>query len=360
MEIFTEQYLTDRLILIGSLIGTLIISHAVIGLLFRPALKIFFRPKTDKGTNSVLKLRNSLSWGLFFVLWPIAEPLFAPDRWEQIRNYPLFSIFMIVSISWILIELSNVLRHSFIENFSFEKDDNLRERRMFTQINFVRKLVVVLIVIVALSFILMSIESARRIGAGLLTSAGIAGIIVGFAAQKSIANLLAGFQIAFTQPIRIDDVVVLEGEWGKIEEINLTYVVVRIWDQRRLILPINYFLETPFQNWTRTTANIWGTVFLYVDHTVPVKVMKNKLKEILDSTPLWDKKVQVLQVTDVKERTVELRCLMSARDSPSAFDLRCYVREEMLDFIQREYPETLPKTRVLMERGQADIEDVLK
>jgi small-conductance mechanosensitive channel len=360
MEIFTDHYLTDKLILLATLISVIIISHAVIGLLFKPALRIFFKPHTAKGEASVIKLRNSLSWGLFFVLWPIAEPFFAPDRWDQIRNHHLFSILMIISISWILIELSNVLRHSFIENFSFEKDDNLRERRMFTQINFVRKLVVVLIIIVAFSFILMNIESARRIGAGLLTSAGIAGIIVGFAAQKSIANLLAGFQIAFTQPIRIDDVVVLEGEWGKIEEINLTYVVVRIWDQRRLILPINYFLEKPFQNWTRTTADIWGTVFLYVDHTVPVEEMKKKLKEILESTPLWDKKVQVLQVTDIKERTVELRCLMSARDSPSAFDLRCLVREKMLGFIQSHYPETLPKTRVLMERVKEEIQDALK
>lgn len=360
MEIFTDHFLTDKLILLATLISVIIISHAVIGLLFKPALRIFFKPHTAKGEASVIKLRNSLSWGLFFVLWPIAEPFFAPDRWDQIRNHHLFSILMIISISWILIELSNVLRHSFIENFSFEKDDNLRERRMFTQINFVRKLVVVLIIIVAFSFILMNIESARRIGAGLLTSAGIAGIIVGFAAQKSIANLLAGFQIAFTQPIRIDDVVVLEGEWGKIEEINLTYVVVRIWDQRRLILPINYFLEKPFQNWTRTTADIWGTVFLYVDHTVPVEEMKKKLKEILESTPLWDKKVQVLQVTDIKERTVELRCLMSARDSPSAFDLRCLVREKMLGFIQSHYPETLPKTRVLMERVKEEIHDALK
>jgi small-conductance mechanosensitive channel len=360
MEIFTEQFLTDKLILIATLVSVLIVSHAFIGLLFRPAIRLFFKPKTDKGHYSVVKLRNSLSWGLFFILWPIAEPFFAPDRWDPIRNHHLFSILLIISISWILIELSNVLRHSFIENFSFEKDDNLRERRMFTQINFVRKMVVVVIILVAFSFILMNIESARRIGAGLLTSAGIAGIIVGFAAQKSIANLLAGFQIAFTQPIRIDDVVVLEGEWGKIEEINLTYVVVRIWDQRRLILPINYFLETPFQNWTRTTADIWGTVFLYVDHSIPVKVMKDKLKEILDSTPLWDKKVQVLQVTDVRERTVELRCLMSARDSPSAFDLRCLVREQMVEFIQSNYPETLPKTRVLMERVKDEVQDALR
>ena len=213
----------------------------------------------------------------------------------------------------------------------------------------------IILVVIAASAILMNFESARKLGTGLLTSAGILGIIVGFAAQKSIANLLAGFQIAFTQPIRIDDVVVVENEWGKIEEINLTYVVVRIWDQRRLVLPINYFLEKPFQNWTRTTADIWGTVFLYVDHTIPVNNLKEKLKALLESTPLWDGKVQVLQVTDIKEKTVELRCLMSAKDSPTAFDLRCYIREKMLEYIQQKYPESLPKTRVLMTKEENQV-----
>ncbi|WP_235893490.1 mechanosensitive ion channel family protein [Litoribacter populi] len=306
-----------------------------------------------KAQRSMVRFSHSLKFGLFFILWPITEPYVSPETMAYIRGHVFFQIFWIINLAWILIELTNVLRYYFIEHYNFEKDDNLRERRIFTQLDFIRKIIVLIIVIVALAFVLMSIETARKIGAGLLTSAGIAGLIIGFAAQKSIANLLAGFQIAFTQPIRIDDVVVVEGEWGKIEEINLTYVVVRIWDQRRLILPINYFIEKPFQNWTRTTANIWGTVFLYVDHTVPIKIMKAKLKELLDSTPLWDGKVQVLQVTDVRERVVELRCLMSARDSPSAFDLRCFIREEMIIFLQENYPETLPKTRVLMEQDKA-------
>jgi len=145
-------------------------------------------------------------------------------------------------------------------------------------------------------------------------------------------------------------VVVVEDEWGKIEEINLTYVVVRIWDQRRLVLPINYFIEKPFQNWTRTTADIWGTVFMYVDHTIPVENLKIKLKEILDNSALWDKKVQVLQVTDYTEKTIEIRCLMSARDSPTAFDLRCLVREKMLEYLQQNYPGSLPKSRVLLSQ----------
>lgn len=296
------------------------------------------------------KFSTALKWGFFIAVFPLIEPFFSPPGLEHLGKKDFFIVLAIITLTWIIIELSNVLRHAFLENFTSNKEDNLRERRVLTQVAFIRKLFIIIAVIVALSAILMHFESARKIGAGLLTSAGILGIIVGLAAQKSIANLLAGFQIAFTQPIRIDDVVVVEGEWGKIEEINLTYVVVKIWDQRRLVLPINYFIETPFQNWTRTTADIWGTVFLYLDHTIPVEKLKTKLKEILEGSSLWDKKVQVLQVTDYTEKSVEIRCLMSARDSPTAFDLRCLVREKMLYYLQENFPESLPKSRVLLEK----------
>lgn len=341
--------LQEEVIFVLILLGIVITAHVVVALTFTFLAKQFYKPKTEKGKRSLLKFSQSLKWGLFFVIWPIVEPFVSPEHFTYIRSHPLFVILFIVNLSWILIELSNVLRYYFIDHFSIDKEDNLRERSLFTQITFIRKLVVIIILIISFSVILMNIESVRRFGTGLLTSAGVLGIIIGFAAQKSIANLLAGFQIAFTQPIRIDDVVVVEGEWGKIEEINLTYVVVRIWDQRRLVLPINYFIEKPFQNWTKTTADIWGTVFLYVDHTIPVSDLKRKLAELLKASPLWDGKVQVLQVTDVKESTIELRCLMSAKDSPTAFDLRCMVREEMILYIQEKYPHTLPKTRVLFE-----------
>lgn len=188
----------------------------------------------------------------------------------------------------------------------------------------------------------------------MLTSVGIGGIIIGFAAQKSLGNLLAGFQIAFTQPIRIDDVLIVEGEWGKVEEINLTYVVVNIWDKRRLVLPIQYFIETPFQNWTRTTAEILGTVFIYTDFTVPVDKLREKLSELLKAHPLWDGQVDVMQVTDLKEQTMEIRCLMSCRNAGEAFDLRCYIREAMIGFIRAHYPESLTRTRVSFEDKTTD------
>jgi small-conductance mechanosensitive channel len=191
----------------------------------------------------------------------------------------------------------------------------------------------------------MTFSKVRQLGTSILASAGIVGIIVGIAAQRSIATLLAGFQIAITQPIRLDDVVIVENEWGRIEEITLTYVVVRIWDLRRLVVPITYFLEKPFQNWTRVSADLLGTVFIYVDYTVPVQAVREKLRGILEHSTQWDGQVCVLQVTNTTEHTVELRALMSAVDSSSAWELRCHVREKLVEFIQKNYPESLPKLR---------------
>ena len=346
--------LNETTIFILSALGLLIFSHLILYFFFKPLARLIYKPQKEIAKKSLTRFSNSLKWGLFFAIFPLIEPLISPENLNLLSSHKFFIIVAIINLTWILFEFSNVVRYAFLENYPYDKEDNLKERRLITQVAFIRKIVVIILFVISISAIMMNFESARNLGAGLLTSAGIMGIIIGFAAQKSIANLLAGFQIAFTQPIRIDDVVVVENEWGKIEEINLTYVVVRIWDQRRLVLPINYFLDNPFQNWTRTTADIWGTVFFYVDHTIPVKDLKVKLKEILDSTPLWDRKVQVLQVTDIKETTVELRCLMSAKDSPTAFDLRCLVREEMLAYIQNKYPSSLPKTRILMSKENQD------
>jgi len=199
---------------------------------------------------------------------------------------------------------------------------------------------------VAISVSLLTFEQARTIGVSLLTSAGIIGIIVGFAAQKSIGLILAGIQIAITQPIRLDDVVVVEGEWGKIEEITLTYVVVKIWDERRLVLPISWFLEKPFQNWTRSAANIIGTVFIYVDYSFPVESIRTTLPEILQDNPNWDKRVVNVQVTNVTEKYKEVRILVSSSDSSKNWDLRTEIREKLIDFINEKYPDTFAKIRI--------------
>lgn len=258
----------------------------------------------------------------------------------------ILEVLLTINFSIILIGAIKVLQDFVYHKYDLNKEDNLKERKIRTQLQFIRKFVVVLIVLVTTAIVLLSFESMRKIGAGLLTGVGIGGIIIGFAAQKSLGNLLAGFQIAFTQPIRIDDVVIVEGEWGRVEEITLTYVVVSIWDQRRLILPITYFIEKPFQNWTRVSAQLLGTVFLYLDYTIPIPPLRDELTRLLKSNPLWDQRVNVVQVTDNKAETIEVRFLMSARNSSSAFDLRCYVREEMIAFIRTNFPNSLPKTRI--------------
>ncbi|RFZ94110.1 mechanosensitive ion channel family protein [Mucilaginibacter conchicola] len=268
---------------------------------------------------------------------------------DDIRKW--FGILLVISFAALLTNAIKILEDFIYYKYDFNKEDNLKERKVRTQLSFVRKLSTVLIILITLSLILLSFDSVRKLGAGLLTGVGIGGIIIGFAAQKSLGNLLAGFQIAFTQPIRIDDVLVVEGEWGRVEDITLTYVVLNIWDQRRLILPINYFIEKPFQNWTRTTSQLLGTVFLYVDYEVPIDAMREELARLLEATPLWDKRVGIIQVTDVKPSTIELRVLVSARNSSMAFDLRCYIRENLIKYLQQNYPGSLPKNRIEINSG---------
>jgi small-conductance mechanosensitive channel len=266
---------------------------------------------------------------------------------EALRR--LVEISLLVSFSWMLIQTVNVVEDYVKAQFVINKTDNIRERKVLTQLQFVRRVVILVIGFLTVSLVLMSFATVRKIGAGLLTSAGIASVIVGFAAQKSIANLLAGLQLAFSQPIRIDDVLIVEGEWGRVEEITFTYVVLGLWDQRRLIVPLNYFIEKPFQNWTRASSQLLGTVFIYADYTLPVEAVRVELQRLLELNPLWDKRVCVLQVTDSKEKTMELRALVSAADSSSAFDLRAQVREGLVDFIQQNYPQCLPKTRSVVD-----------
>lgn len=264
----------------------------------------------------------------------------------------LTGIFLIVSLAVVLISVIKIFEDLLYHIYDLNKRDNLRERKIRTQIQFVRKLLITMIVILAIGAVLLSFSSLRRIGTGLLTGVGISGIIVGFAAQRSLGNLLAGLQIAFTQPLRIDDALVVEGEFGKVEEITLTYVVLSLWDQRRLILPINYFLEKPFQNWTRTSSEILGTVFLYLDYSAPFEAIRKEFTRLLEASKLWDRRVGGMQVTDATENTVQVRFLVSAVNSGEAFDLKCYLRENLVSFIQANYPSALPKTRTIVASNE--------
>jgi len=233
-----------------------------------------------------------------------------------------------------------------LRQYRLDVADNLEARRIHTQVVVLKKVALAVIGVFTLASALMVFEPVRQLGTSILASAGIAGIIVGFAAQRSIATLLAGLQIAITQPIRLDDVVIVEGEWGQVEDITLTYVMVRIWDLRRLVVPITYFIEQPFQNWTHRSSDILGSVFLHVDYTVPVEAVREELGRILRESAHWDGKVNVLQVTEARERTLELRALASAASASRAWDLRCEVREKLVAFLRERYPETLPRVRV--------------
>jgi small-conductance mechanosensitive channel len=272
----------------------------------------------------------------------------AAKSWEGVFSYlpHVNTVLIICGFTWSLLVLTKIGKIALLKQYDINQEDNLKARKVFTQINVLEKVAKFMIIVLGIGLILISFESIRQIGVGLFASAGVAGIIIGFSAQKAIGTLIAGVQIAITQPFRLEDAVVVEGEWGWIEEINLNYVVVRLWDQRRLILPSTYFLEKPFQNWTRSSSDIIGSVFIHTDYSISFDALRAELDRILELTDLWDKKVKVLQVTDAKEFTVESRILVSAKNSPTAWDLRVYVREKMVEFIQKNYPESLPKTRI--------------
>lgn len=263
--------------------------------------------------------------------------------------------FVIASFSCLLIIVIRRTKQNILKRYDITVEDNLHSRKLHTQINIFEKVVIFIIVLITVASILLSFDGIRQIGIGIFASAGVAGIIIGLSAQKVVGALLAGIQIAITQPFRIDDAVLVENEWGWIEEINLTYVVVRIWDKRRLVLPSTYFLEKPFQNWTRTNADIIGTVFLYTDYTIDFEELRTELTRLLNLSPLWDKNVNVLQVTDSKETTIEIRILVSAKNSPTSWDLRVYIREKMISFIQAKYPDSLPKTRITLSQENPTI-----
>jgi small-conductance mechanosensitive channel len=252
---------------------------------------------------------------------------------------------LIAATAWLVILISNIVSDLIFARYRIDLADNLAARRVRTQIEVLHRIVVALVVVVSLSIMLMTFPAIKHIGMSLLASAGLAGLVVGMAMKSTLSSLIAGIQIAFTQPIRIEDVVVVEGEWGWVEEIGTTYVVVRIWDLRRLVLPLSYFIEHPFQNWTRSSADLLATVLLYVDYTVPVEPIRTELRRIVESTNLWKGEVCVLQITDATDHAIQLRALVDARDSSSAWDLRCYVREKLIQFLQEKYPNALPRVR---------------
>jgi small-conductance mechanosensitive channel len=333
---------------IAAAVGLALLAHA---LFFRFAREVTARTKSVLDDSVLRHACEPVRLILPVVVVSLLLPtLRLPADWVPwIRQ--LLSVALIAAIAWLFIALIDVVEDLAAERFNIRVKDNLKARRIRTQVHVLRRVVTFTVSVVALALMLMTFPSVRQVGASILASAGLAGLVIGFAARPALSNLIAGIQIAIAEPIRIDDVVIVEGEWGTIEEINTTYVVVCIWDLRRLVVPLSYFMEKPFQNWTRTTANLLGTVFLYADYTVPVEEVRNALRGILESSKKWDGKVCNLQVTNATEHTVELRALMSAGDSSAAWDLRCEVREKLLAYLQQHYPQSLPRLRAEIHGG---------
>lgn len=338
--------LADALVGIGLLFAAVVAAFLIHFLVFRAAARLIRARKPEQDVALLKALRGPSL--LFFNL--AAIQIVFPGLLEVFGTLAgivrhAMAIGLIIAIAWMLIRLLDLGTRIALNRFDTSVADNLQARQMHTQIVVIRRIMLVVIGLVGIGAALMTFPSARQIGTSFLASAGIAGIAVGIAARPVMENLIAGLQIAFTQPIRLDDVVVIDGEWGRIEEITATFVVVRIWDQRRLIVPLSHVISNTFQNWTRQTADIIGTVFVHTDYTVPVERVREFVLGYLKDHPKWDGRVGVLQITEAGERTLQLRALVSAASSGDAWDLRCDTREAMIGFIKREFPDALPRIR---------------
>lgn len=360
MDKLTEIFHTGKGTLNDNLFSlTILLGAALVGFVIHFLIN-FFLKKWHKRRESSLKglklelshLRAPLRMLIPAICIAIVLPFVRLPQQILSLLIHLVNLWIIGTTGWLLVKIVLIVRDLVLSRYQIDVKDNLEARRVYTQIRLIQRILIVIILFVTLAIMLLTFDKVRQIGMSLLASAGIIGIILGFAAQKTLGNLLAGIQIAIAQPIRLDDVVIVENEWGWIEEITLTYVVMRIWDLRRLIIPISYFIENPFQNWTRISAALLGTVYLYADYTVPVEAVRQELFRILEKSGYWDGKVKGLQVTNTTDRIVELRALMSAVDSPTTWNLRCEVREKLLTFVQKNYHESLPQMRVTLERDQ--------
>jgi small-conductance mechanosensitive channel len=270
----------------------------------------------------------------------------APDDLRFIGTVRhLNGLMLIAATTWLAVRAISGFADGVLAKNPYDVADNLQARRVLTQTRVLSRTAISMVLVAGAAMMLMTFPGARQVGASLLASAGVIGIVAGLAAKPVFSNLIAGLQIALAQPIRIDDVLVVEGEWGRVEEITGTFVVLKIWDDRRLILPLSYFIEKPFQNWTRHSAQLLGSVFVYLDYGMPLAPLREEAERIVKAAPEWDGRFFNLRVTETTERTMQVRVLCTAATSGLAFDLRCTVREGLIDFVQREYPQFLPKMR---------------
>lgn len=340
----------DDAVLHDTIVSVLVIAIAAVmgfvahSVLFRVLGAVVGRSDSRLDNRIVATVRGPTR--LLFVLAAVqAFRSAVPDeKWLSVV-WLIVSVLMVFVFGWLVQRIFRLVIRRLKRRHA--ADSSLETRTIYTRYDLTERIVGVLIWIVTGGLMLLSIPGARSIGVSLLASAGAAGIVVGMAARPVLGNLLAGVQLGLTQPIRIGDVVIVEGEWGSIEQIAATYVVVKIWDKRRLVVPISYFIETPFQNWTHTSTDLLGTVFLYTDYSVPLSGIRAELERIVRDSPDWDGEAVGVQVTGATERTIEVRALVSANDAGKMWNLRCHVREKLLEYLQREHPEALPRTRTL-------------
>ena len=326
--------------------GVVVFANIVHYVLFR-----VIRHKEEKQTTrwGIYRYLSGPARAIFFLTCLLIVLPLIPDLPQRLYDILRQALVMgiVAALGWFAIGCIYVVQSVLLRRYDLSAENNIQARRVHTQFQLFRRMLIIFVVIVDIGALLWTFNDPRiwHYGSGLLASAGVASLILATAAKSTASNLLAGLQIALTETIRIDDVVVVQGEWGRIEEITSAYVVIRIWDLRRLIVPLSYFIENSFQNWTRASSDILGTAFLYVDYSIEVEDLRQKMRHIVENSPLWDGKVCSLQVTNLSDRAMELRCLVSSRNSGENFDLRCLVREQMTAYIQQRYPNAFPTAR---------------
>jgi small-conductance mechanosensitive channel len=361
MEHFIQEFQTDTawlpawLVSIGVLAAAFVVGLMMHRFAFRFLTRLvetrdlFWRSLVSRGKRPLRLgiLTFTLSFGATIAPLTIVQA-------EVIRHMLLLGF--IAVFGWTTKNSLHIWMTVYLRRFKLDTEDNLLARTHVTQSRIVERIASFMIVAITIAAALMTFPAVQQYGVSLLASAGVAGIVLGLALQPVLKNVFAGIQLAVTQPIRIDDALLVEGEWGNVEEITSTYVVVKLWDWRRMILPLSYFIENPFQNWTREGSALIGTVMIYLDYSVPVSVIRSKVEEIAAASKLWDKRVVSVQVTDFRDAVMEIRILVSASNAPKTFDIRCEVREKIIEFVQREYPSSLPRVRA---EGAANANDAV-
>jgi small-conductance mechanosensitive channel len=347
-----EKYITEpalRTLLAATLVVVLlsVFSRVLTALMLRLGRGFLFTKAVSEQLEKPIRVLLPLL-GLQAVLTAASSELALIGAARRITTLLIIGCF-----TWLAMRLLRGVEFAVRLKNPVDITDNLRARQIQTQSRVLLRALGFFVLLIGAAAMLMTFPAARQFGASLLASAGLAGLAVGFAARPVLANLIAGIQIAITQPIRLDDVVIVENEWGRIEEITGTYVIVRIWDDRRLVVPLQYFIEKPFQNWTRRNSSIIGSVFFWVDYSLPLEPLREELRRLCQEVPeLWDGRVIVLQVTDTSEKSIQLRVLVSSPDSSRNWDLRCHLRENLIGFVQRQYPQCLPQLRADLSVGQ--------